>query len=184
MPIVWEMVNIADISNMREVVMLMMFFLPFRYVNNESPRIKIIEMIDRTLCIMRCSAGVTDTLYLIRLPFHIVLCILFSTMEFAIIETGGKQYTVSKGDTIAIEKFSVASKEGDAVIFDKVLMVDNGKDTTIGTPYISKAVVKGKVTEVGRAAKITVVHYKQKSRYFKKNGHRQPFIKVLIESLK
>ena len=105
-------------------------------------------------------------------------------MEFAIIETGGKQYTVSKGDTIAIEKFSVASKEGDAVVFDKVLLVDNGKDTTIGTPFIPNAVVKGKVTEVGRAAKIIVVHYKQKSRYFKKNGHRQPFVKVKIDSLK
>ena len=105
-------------------------------------------------------------------------------MEFAIIETGGKQYTVSKGDTIAIEKLSDTQKEGDVVTFDKVLLVDNGKDTTIGTPYITKASVTAKVVEIGRAAKITVVHYKQKSRYFKKNGHRQPFVKVLIESLK
>ncbi|MEI8327784.1 MAG: 50S ribosomal protein L21 [Candidatus Taylorbacteria bacterium] len=104
-------------------------------------------------------------------------------MEFAIIQTGGKQYTVAKGDVIAIEKFAHESKEGDIVIFDKVLLVDNGKDTTIGTPFIKNAAVKGKVTEVGRAAKIIVVHYKQKSRYFKKNGHRQPFVKVKIESL-
>ncbi len=104
-------------------------------------------------------------------------------MEFAIIQTGGKQYTVAKGDVIAIEKFPHESKEGDIVIFDKVLLVDNGKDTTIGTPFIKNAAVKGKVTEVGRAAKIIVVHYKQKSRYFKKNGHRQPFVKVKIESL-
>ncbi len=104
-------------------------------------------------------------------------------MEFAIIETGGKQYTVGKGDIIAIEKLSDTQKEGDVITFDKVLLADNGKDTTIGTPYIPEAVVTGKVTEIGRAAKIIVVHYKQKSRYFKKNGHRQPFVKVKIDSL-
>ena len=104
-------------------------------------------------------------------------------MEFAIIETGGKQYNVQKGDVISIEKIIGTFKVGDAVVFDKVLLVDNGKDTTIGTPYIPKASVKGKITEIGREAKVIVVHYKQKSRYFKKNGHRQPFFKVLIESL-
>lgn len=105
-------------------------------------------------------------------------------MEFAVIHTGGKQYTVSKGDTITIEKLSDEHKAGDKVVFDKVLLVDNGKDTTIGTPYISKASVMGTVSEVGRAPKITVIHYKQKSRYYKKNGHRQPFVKVTIDSLK
>lgn len=105
-------------------------------------------------------------------------------MEFAIIATGGKQYTVSKGDIIAIEKLSGDHKEGDKVTFDKVLLMDNGKDTTIGTPYIAKAVVSGTITEIGRADKVTVIHYKQKSRYYKKNGHRQPFFKVKIDSLK
>lgn len=105
-------------------------------------------------------------------------------MEFAVIETGGKQYTVSKGDIIAIEKLSSESKEGDSIIFEKVLLVDDGSNTTIGTPYIAKAAVKGTVTEVGRLPKVVVVHYKQKSRYFKKNGHKQPFIKVKIDSLK
>ncbi len=105
-------------------------------------------------------------------------------MEFAVIHTGGKQYTVSKGDTITIEKFSGTHKEGEKVVFDKVLLVDDGKNTTIGTPYISKALVKGTIATIGRAAKITVVHYKQKSRYYKKNGHRQPFFKVKIDSLK
>ncbi len=109
---------------------------------------------------------------------------MVSTMEFAVIQTGGKQYTISKGDIITIEKLSDEHKEGDSVVFDKVLLVDDGKDTTIGTPFISKASVKGTITKIGRAAKITVVHYKQKSRYFKKNGHRQPFVKVKIDSLK
>lgn len=106
------------------------------------------------------------------------------TMEFAVIQTGGKQYTVSKGDIVTIEKLSGEHKEGDKIVFDKVLLVDDGKDTTIGTPFIAKAAVKGTITEIGRAPKVTVVHYKQKSRYFKKNGHRQPFFKVKIESLK
>jgi large subunit ribosomal protein L21 len=110
-------------------------------------------------------------------------------MEFAVIQTGGKQYTVSKGDTISIEKLAAQKgkeyKEGDAVVFDKVLLVDDGKDTTIGTPYIAKAAVKGTIAEIGRSAKVLVVKYKQKSRSgWKRNGHRQPFFKVKIDSLK
>lgn len=106
-------------------------------------------------------------------------------MEFAIIQTGGKQYTVSKGDVITIEKLSDSHKKGDSVVFDKVLLWDNGSDTTIGTPFIAKAQVKGTVTEIGRSAKVLVVKYKQKSRSgWTRNGHRQPFVKVKIDSLK
>ncbi|MGC9605695.1 MAG: 50S ribosomal protein L21 [Minisyncoccia bacterium] len=106
-------------------------------------------------------------------------------MEFAVIQTGGKQYTVSKGDTITIEKLAGAHKEGDSVAFDKVLLVDDGKDTTIGTPYIPKAKVTGTIAKIGRAPKVLVVRYKQKSRSgWKRNGHRQPFFKVKINSLK
>lgn len=104
-------------------------------------------------------------------------------MEFAVIETGGKQYTVSKGDVISIERLAGEHKEGDKVVFDKVLLVDDGKNTSIGTPFIAKASVKGTITEIGRAAKIVVVHYKQKSRYHKKSGHRQHFFKVKIDAL-
>ncbi len=103
--------------------------------------------------------------------------------EFAVIETGGKQYTVSEGDLITVEKLSGAGKTG-AVTFDKVLLVDNGKDTTIGTPYIDGASVEGKIEAEGRAPKITVIKYKAKSRYFKKRGHRQPFAKVRISKIK
>ena len=105
-------------------------------------------------------------------------------MEFAVIQTGGKQYTVKKGDMITIEKLSGDHKEGDKVIFDKVLLVDDGKNTTIGAPFIAKATVKGTIIEIGRAAKVMVVRYKQKSRYYKKNGHRQPFFKIKIEGVK
>jgi large subunit ribosomal protein L21 len=105
-------------------------------------------------------------------------------MEFAVIQTGGKQYKVSVGEEVKIEKLTGEYKEGDAVVFEHVLLVDNGKDTTIGTPYISGAKVKATITKIGRAAKIDVIKYKQKSRYFKKNGHRQPFYQVKIDALK
>ena len=105
-------------------------------------------------------------------------------MEFAVIQTGGKQYNVSKGDIISIEKLAGEHKEGDKVTFDKVLLVDDGKNTTIGTPFIPKAEVKGTITQIGRSAKVLVVKYKQKSRYYKKNGHRQHFFKVKIDAVK
>ena len=110
--------------------------------------------------------------------------------EFAVIETGGKQYLVSEGDTVRIEilKPSTRSgqgeyKEGDAVTFDKVLLVDNGSDTTIGTPYISGAKVSGEIKKIGRSPKVVVIRYKAKSNYFKKKGHRQPFFDVKVTKL-
>lgn len=115
-----------------------------------------------------------------------------SNGSFAIIETGGKQYRVSVGDTIKIEKIKknnstkdpVEPKEGESVVFDKVLLVDNGKDVTdIGAPYIPGAKVSGTLVEVGRDKKVTVIKYKAKSRYFKKNGHRQPYFKVKIDKI-
>jgi len=105
-------------------------------------------------------------------------------MEFAVITTGGKQYKVSKGTTVSIEKMKGEFKEGDKVSFDKVLMVDDGKDTTIGTPYIKGAKVDAEIVEIGRARKVLVMKYKQKSRYLRRNGHRQPFFKVKITSIK
>ncbi len=104
--------------------------------------------------------------------------------EFAVIQTGGKQYKVQAGDEIKIEKILGDHKEGDKIVFDKVLLVDNGTDTTIGTPFIDKAKVTGTITKIGRLPKINVIKYKQKSKYFKKNGHRQPFFQVKIEGLK
>lgn len=105
-------------------------------------------------------------------------------MEFAVINTGGKQYKVSKGDVVKIEKIKGDFKVGDKIVFDKVMLVDNGKDTTIGTPYIPKAAVEATLEEVGRNKTVEVVKYKQKSRYYKKNGHRQPWFKVKISEIK
>ena len=104
--------------------------------------------------------------------------------EFAVIQTGGKQYKVSAGDMLRIEKITGEHKVGDKLTFDKVLLVDNGKDTTIGTPYIDGASITATLSSIGRDPKIDVIKYKQKSRYFKKNGHRQPHFKVKIDSLK
>ncbi|HZS42923.1 MAG TPA: 50S ribosomal protein L21 [Candidatus Paceibacterota bacterium] len=104
--------------------------------------------------------------------------------EFAVISTGGKQYKVAVGDVLNIEKIKGDYKAGDKITFDKVLLVDNGSDTTIGTPYIDGAAVVATLESAGRAKKVTVIKYKQKSRYFKKNGHRQPYFKVKIEALK
>ena len=106
------------------------------------------------------------------------------TNEFAVIATGGKQYKVSAGDVVKIEKIKGSLKVGDKVVFDKVLLVEDGTDTTIGTPYIAKASVTGTLKEVGRNKTVDVIKYKQKSRYFKKNGHRQPWMKIEISAIK
>ncbi len=105
-------------------------------------------------------------------------------MEFAVIKTGGKQYKVSKGDSIKVERLSDTAKVGDKISFEEVLVVDNGKDTTIGNPFIKGAKVEATLEEIDRAQKVIVIHYKQKSRYFKKNGHRQGYFKVKIDSIK
>ncbi|HBD24871.1 MAG: 50S ribosomal protein L21 [Candidatus Zambryskibacteria bacterium RIFOXYD1_FULL_40_13] len=105
-------------------------------------------------------------------------------MEFAIIKTGGKQYKVSKGDVVKIEKFKGDFKVGDKITFNEVLLVEDGKDTKIGTPYIATAKVEATLAEIGRNKTVDVVKYKQKSRYFKKNGHRQPWFKVKIDTIK
>ena len=103
---------------------------------------------------------------------------------FAVIETGGKQYRVAVGESIKVEKIvgeAKLYKIGDDVVFNKVLLIDNGKDLTeVGAPYLSGAKVLGTITEIGRNKK---VKYLQKSRYFKKNGHRQPFFKVKIDKI-
>ena len=107
-----------------------------------------------------------------------------SSKEFAVIFTGGKQYKVAVGDTLKVEKIDGDFKIGDKIVFDKVLLVDNGVDTTIGSPYITGAKVESLFQKLGRNKTVEVVKYKQKSRYLKRNGHRQPFIEVKISSIK
>jgi large subunit ribosomal protein L21 len=103
--------------------------------------------------------------------------------SFAVIKTGGKQYRVSVGDSLKIEKLTGEYKKGDKVVFDQVLLTDDGKNTVIGTPFISGATVGATIDMIGRSPKILVIKYKQKSRYMKKNSHRQPYFKVMIDSI-
>jgi large subunit ribosomal protein L21 len=105
-------------------------------------------------------------------------------MEFAVIQTGGKQYKVSEGTTLSIEKIKGEHAKGDKITFDKVLLVDDGSKTTVGTPFISGAKVSGEIVDIGRSRKVLVMKYKQKSRYLKRNTHRQPYFKVKITGIK
>lgn len=105
-------------------------------------------------------------------------------MAFAVIKTGGKQYKVASGDLLKIEKLQGDFKVGDKVTFDEVLLVDSGSDTKIGTPTVKGAKVSATLESVGRAAKIIVMKFKQKSRYMKRNGHRQPYFQVKIDEIK
>jgi large subunit ribosomal protein L21 len=103
--------------------------------------------------------------------------------SFAVIMTGGKQYKVSTGSVVKIEKMKGEFKEGDKITFDEVLLLVDGA-TKIGTPLVSGAKVTATLEKIGRAQKVTVIKYKQKSRYFKKNGHRQPFFQIKIDAIK
>lgn len=107
-----------------------------------------------------------------------------SDMDFAVIESGGKQYIVAVGDVLDVELLAENPQEGEEVIFDKVLLSDDGKDATIGTPYIDGAKVKAKFVSVKKGTKISILRYKAKSNRDRKIGHRQKYARVEITSLK
>ena len=100
---------------------------------------------------------------------------------YAIVETGGKQFKVSEGATVFVEKLPVAV--GETVTLDKVFLVNQEGTVKVGAPYVEGASVVAKVLEHGRAKKIVVFKYKSKKNYHKKQGHRQPFTKLVIESI-
>jgi large subunit ribosomal protein L21 len=103
--------------------------------------------------------------------------------KIAIIETGGKQYVVTQDSVLDVEKIKGINAAGAKITFDKVLLIDDGKETQVGAPYVSGAKVSAELVEEGRDAKVTVIRYRQKSRYSKKKGHRQPYAKVRITAL-
>ncbi len=103
-------------------------------------------------------------------------------MEISIIKTGGKQYLVSKGDKVRVEKLD--AEEGDQVTFDQVMLVKNDDDLKIGEPLLEKAKVKAKVLEQGKGEKVTIFKYKAKKRQKTKKGHRQPYTEVEITDIK
>lgn len=99
---------------------------------------------------------------------------------YAIIETGGKQYRVSEGSVIRVEKLD--AEAGSKVTFDNVLVYSNDK-MEVGKPYIEGMKVEGTVLENGKAAKVIVYKYKSKKASSVKNGHRQPYTAVKIEKI-
>ena len=100
---------------------------------------------------------------------------------YAVIKTGGKQYKVSQGDILKVEKLN--ADPGDEVEISDVLMVVNGEDITLGTPVVEGASVKAKVIEQGRARKVIVFKKKKRKGYRVKNGHRQPFTALEIQEV-
>jgi len=102
-------------------------------------------------------------------------------MNYAVIETGGKQYRVSPGKTLTIEKI-IGKKAGESVVFDKVLLLDDGKEVKIGAPYLDGVSVEALVEQEGKGKKVTIITYKSKTRMRRKRGHRQPFMKMKISA--
>jgi len=102
----------------------------------------------------------------------------------AVIKTGGKQYVVSEGEIIKIEKVDAEDIKDNKISFEEVLLIDDGKATKLGDPFIKGAKVVAEVIKEVKDKKVTVIRFKSKSRYFKKRGHRQPVIFVKIASIK
>ena len=101
---------------------------------------------------------------------------------YAIIESCGKQYKVAQGDVVFFEKLD--AEEGKKITFDKVILVSEDGKVQIGNPYVKGVKVEGKVVSHGKAKKIIVFKMKAKKNYRRKQGHRQPYTKVEITSIK
>jgi large subunit ribosomal protein L21 len=100
---------------------------------------------------------------------------------YAIIVTGGKQYKVQEGDVFNIEKLNVEA--GETVEFNEVLAVSGDEGVTVGNPVVAGASVKASVVGNGKGKKVTIFKYKRKKDYRKKQGHRQPYTRVMIEKI-
>ena len=113
-----------------------------------------------------------------------MLCSLIkggATNMYAIIKTGGKQFKVEEGQDIFVEKLD--GEAGDSVIFDEVLFV-GGDNTVVGNPFIKGASVEGTIEKQGRGKKVTTFKYRRRKDSHTKKGHRQPYTKVSITSIK
>ena len=100
---------------------------------------------------------------------------------YAVVNSGGKQYKVQKGEILRIEK--IAGEVGSPVTFDRVLMFSDGENVDIGRPVVEGVSVTGHIVEQGKAKKIIVFKYKRRKRYRRKKGHRQTFTAVKIDSI-
>jgi len=100
---------------------------------------------------------------------------------YAIVETGGKQYKVSPGDVVRLEK--LPGTRGDTLVFDKVLAVSDGGSLRVGNPYLEGTTVKATILRQGKARKILVFKYRSKTNYRRRYGHRQPFTEVRVDAV-
>lgn len=100
---------------------------------------------------------------------------------YAIVKTGGKQYKVSEGDVLFVEKLE--ANEGDAVTFEEILACSKDGELKLGTPVVDGASVQAKVLAQGKDKKVIVFKYKAKKDYRKKQGHRQPYTKIVVEKI-
>jgi large subunit ribosomal protein L21 len=100
---------------------------------------------------------------------------------YAIIITGGKQYRVAEGDTLRIEK--LPAEVGEQVDFDKVLMVVQDENITVGTPHLANAKVSAEVIAQDRLDKVTIIKFRRRKHYRKQMGHRQYFTKIKITKI-
>jgi len=100
---------------------------------------------------------------------------------YAVIQTGGKQYRVSEGDTVRVEK--LAADEGATVELDKVLMVADGEDIKVGAPYVDGGKVTAKIKSHGRGKKVNIIKFKLRKHHLKRQGHRQWFTELEITGI-
>ncbi|MDO4912389.1 MAG: 50S ribosomal protein L21 [Lactobacillus sp.] len=100
---------------------------------------------------------------------------------YAVIKTGGKQYKVTEGESLFVEKLDVEA--GATVTFDEVVLVADGSDVKVGTPLVSGAKVTAKVEKQGKEKKVVTFKYKPKKHSHSKYGHRQPYTKVIVEKI-
>ncbi len=100
---------------------------------------------------------------------------------YAVVKTGGKQYRVQEGDVLRVEK--LAGDVGSEIAFDDVLLFSDGENLQVGTPNLDNIAVTGRIVEQGKAPKIIVFKYKRRKRYRRKQGHRQPYTAVKIDSI-
>ena len=101
---------------------------------------------------------------------------------YAVIKSGGKQYRVSQGDSVRVEKLEGAV--GSKIVFENVLMLGNGKDSKVGQPNVTGAMVEAEITNQGRAKKVIVFKFKRREKYRRKMGHRQPYTELKVTAIK
>ena len=100
---------------------------------------------------------------------------------YAVVETGGKQYTVKEGDTIRIEK--IQGSPGEEVLLDKILLIGGGEQVRVGNPFIDDAKIRAEIMTQERSRKIVVFKFKRRKNIGKKQGHRQPFTGIRIKAI-